>query len=183
MEHCHSCGASLVTSVLPEHVEVFGSMRVIVRDSVLLHRCPECGDEMTEIPGSQQLYRAVALARVMLPVQMSAKDIRFLRSVFDMTQDAFAKEIGLDSAETISRWENGVRGVGGFTEKGLRHAVFAKLYKEVPAAEFDPEDINRMIIRQRNDDDPLPTLAATRVIIKRDHHREQSWDTDLPLAA
>ena len=184
MEHCHSCGARWVTSVLPEHAETFGDLTVILRNAVLLHCCPECGEEMTEIPEPRNLYRAAALARVMLPVQLSAKDIRCLRTVFDMTQAEFADAIGFDSAETISRWENGVRGIGGYTEKLLRYAVYALLHKSVPAAAYDPEDISRMRIIPRAEGDPLPALVATRVIVKHDNQREEAWDAEsLPLAA
>jgi putative zinc finger/helix-turn-helix YgiT family protein len=178
MEHCHSCGTRLVTSVLPEHTETFGSLTVVLRNAVLLHRCAECGEEMTEIPEPQKLYQAAALARVMLPVQLSAKDIRFLRTVFDMTQTQFAEAIGFDSAETISRWENGVRGTGGYAEKLLRFAVHARLHKAVPAADYDPDDIARMQIRQFRESEALPTLVVTRVIVKHDHQREASWDAE-----
>jgi putative zinc finger/helix-turn-helix YgiT family protein len=182
MEHCHSCGTHLVTSVLPEHTESLGGLTVVIRNAVLLHHCPQCGEDLTEIPEPQQLYQAAALARVMLPIQLGAKEIRFLRTVFDMTQVEFAAAIGFDSAETISRWENGVRGIGGYTEKLLRYAVHARLHKAVPAADYDPEEIARMQIRQLPEGETLPPLVFSRVIVKHDHQREESWDT-LPLAA
>jgi putative zinc finger/helix-turn-helix YgiT family protein len=183
MEFCHSCGTRLVTSVLPEHTEVLGGLTVVIRDAVLLHRCPDCGEEMTEIPEPQKLYQAVALARVMRPIQLNAKDVRFLRMVFDMTQAEFAEAMEL-APETVSRWENGVRGVGGYAEKLLRYAAHARLHKAVPAAEYDPEDIAKMKIRQWPEGQSLPPLVVTRVIVKHDHQREQSWDAEpLSIAA
>lgn len=114
MEHCHGCGESLETSVLPEHIEDLGGLTVKLRNAVLVHRCSRCDEEMTEIPDAQGLYKAAALARVMQPVQLSGREVRFLRTVFDMTQPEFAEAVGFDAAETISRWEKGARSVGGY---------------------------------------------------------------------
>jgi putative zinc finger/helix-turn-helix YgiT family protein len=181
---CSACGTGrLVTSVLPEHTEHLGGLTVILRHAVLLHRCPECGEEMTEIPDPRKLYAAVALARVMLPVQLAGRDIRFLRSVFDMTQPEFAEAVGLDSAETISRWENGARGIGREADKLIRYATYARLHKAVPAADYDPESIASMRIQPLVDGEELPLLIVERVIVKHDHKREESWDALLPQAA
>jgi len=181
---CRACGTGrLVTSVLPEHREQLGGITVILRNAVLLHRCPDCGEEMTEIPEARQLYSAVALARVMLPVQLAGQDIRFLRSVFDMTQPEFAEAIGLDSAETISRWESGARGVGREADKLVRYAVYARLRKAVPAADYDPENIASMRIRPLAAGEEFPALVVERVIVKHNHRREESWDALLPQAA
>lgn len=182
MEHCHACGTRLETSVLSEHVEDLGGLTVKLHNAVLVHRCPRCREEMTEIPEAQKLYQAVALARVMLPVQLTGKEVRYLRTVFDMTQPEFAEATGFDCAETISRWEKGVRGVGGYAEKLLRYAVFARLHKNVPAADYDPEEIARMRIRPLREGEVLRPLPFERVIVKHNHQREASWDA-LPVAA
>jgi transcriptional regulator with XRE-family HTH domain len=95
----------------------------------------------------QDLVMTVALARARIPVQLSGNDIRFFRRTFDTTQAEFAAAMGLDSAETISCWENSVRSIGSHIEKLLRHNICTLLYKSVPAAEYDPETVARMRIR------------------------------------
>lgn len=183
MERCLSCGKSCTeTTIRPEHTEDLGGVVVILRNAVLVHHCRECGEELIEIPDMQQLVRAAALARAQTPVQLSGNDIRFFRRVFDMTQPEFATTMGLDSAETISRWENNVRGVGGFAEKLLRHNLCALLHKDVPAADYDPETVTRMRIRPLRPGETLPPIMAGRVLVKHDHQRDQSWDVPL-LAA
>ncbi len=84
--------------------------------------------------------------------------------------------MGLDSAETISRWENNVRGISGTIEKLLRHNICALLYKSVPAAEYDPEVVTHMRFRPLDPDVTLPPIVVDRVLIKHDHRRAQGWD-------
>lgn len=182
MDRCLTCGGMVETTVLPERLEDLGGITVLLRNAFLVHRCASCGEELTEIPDSEALFRAAALARVMYPVQLRAREIRFLRSVLDLTQAQFAEAVGLDSAETISRWEKGVRGIGGYADKLVRYGVHALLHKLVPAAEYDPEEIAKMRIRQATDEEQLPPVVCERVIVKHDHKREDSWDA-LQLAA
>jgi putative zinc finger/helix-turn-helix YgiT family protein len=183
MGHCLTCGKGRIeTTVLPERTEDLGGVVAIIRNAVLVHCCSECGEELTEIPDMQKLVRAVALARAQIPMQLSGEEIRFFRRVLDMTQVEFAAVMGLDSAETISRWENNARGIGGYAEKLVRHNLCALLYKSVPAMEYDPETITRMRIRQREPDETLPPIVMERVLLKHNHQRTRSWDA-LPAAA
>jgi putative zinc finger/helix-turn-helix YgiT family protein len=183
MARCLSCGKGrLKTTVLPELIEDLGGVVATLRNAVLVHRCADCGEETTEIPDMQELVKAVALARAQMPIQLSGNDIRFFRRVFDMTQAEFATTMGLDSTETISRWENNVRGIGGHVEKLLRHNVAALLYKSVPAAEYDPELVARLRVRPLGSRQTLPPIVVDRVLIKHDHRRAQGWDA-LPVAA
>jgi len=177
MDICNKCRtARLNTSVLPEHTEDLGGITVTLRNAVLLHRCPECGEEMTEIPNSRMLYAAVALKRVMVPFRLTAGDIRFLRAVFDMTQAQFADAIGLENAQTISRWENGARPIGEHADRFIRYVIYALLHKAVPAADYDPNEILEMRVQELANGQPLPPLVFDRVIINQDHRREEGWD-------
>src|SRR4051794_1201300 len=120
----------------------------------------------------------------MIPVQLSPREIRFLRNVLDMKQAEFAEAVGIESVETISRWEKGVRGIGGYADKLVRYGVHALLHKLVPAAEYDTEQIARMRIKQAPEGWVMPPLAFDRVLVKHDHKREQGWDAvPLSLAA
>jgi putative zinc finger/helix-turn-helix YgiT family protein len=181
MDNCTACRKGrLETIVRPEHTEDLGGVVVRLRNAVLVRRCPECGEEFTEIPNMNELMKAVALVRAQLPIQLSGNEIRFFRRVFDMTQVEFAAAMGLESAETISRWENGARGVGGYAEKLLRHNLCALLYKHVPAAAYDPETVARMQVRRMPDGTALPPLIAESVVVKHDRTRERGWDAYPP---
>jgi hypothetical protein len=82
-----------------------------------------------------------------------------------MTQPEFDEAIGLDSAETISRWESGARGIGRDADKLVRYAVYARLHKAVPAADYDLERIASMHIRQLAGGEELPTRVVVKQII------------------
>jgi DNA-binding transcriptional regulator YiaG len=183
-DRCTNCGGTVETTILPEHVEDIGGFSVLLRNAVIQTRCKDCSEEMTAIPDEDALYRAAALARVMIPVQLGAREVRFLRNTLEMTQAEFAEAVGIGSAETISRWENGVRGHGAFTEKSIRYGVYALLHKRVPAADYDSEAIARMQIRTLPEGRSLAPLVFERVIVKHDHTREDAWDAaELPMAA
>jgi transcriptional regulator with XRE-family HTH domain len=77
-----------------------------------------------------------------------------------MTQADFAETSGFDSAETISRWENGASVTGAYAEKLLRYAVHARLHKAMPATSYDPEDIAKMKIRPLAEGE-MPMLVAS----------------------
>lgn len=183
MERCNTCGKGCFeTSVLPEHTEDLGGVVTTLRHAVLLHRCPECGEALTEIPDMLGLVKAAALARALIPIRFSGSEIRFFRRVLDMTQPEFAEAMGIERAETVSRWEKGVQEIGGYADRLLRHNLCALLYKAVPAADYDPEAIARMRIRALGPDEKPPPIVMERVLVKRERRRTEAWDA-LPTAA
>lgn len=101
---CMECGRGhLVEAVLPEHTEDLGGIVVNLLNALRVYRCDDCGAEETEIPDLRGLVRTVAMARALLPVQLSGKDILFMRRALDMTQRQFAEAMEL-TLETVSRW-------------------------------------------------------------------------------
>jgi DNA-binding transcriptional regulator YiaG len=179
---CMECGRGhLVEAVLPEHTEDLGGIVVNLLNALRVYRCDDCGAEETEIPDLRGLVRTVAMARALLPVQLSGKDILFMRRALDMTQRQFAEAMEL-TLETVSRWESGARGIGGMSEKLVRHNVCALLHEQVPAVDYDPVDITRMRILPLPEGKSLPPVPVCRVIVKHGHRREDAWDA-LPVAA
>jgi DNA-binding XRE family transcriptional regulator len=180
--NCMECGRGhMVETVLPEHLEDLGGIVVNLINAVRVYRCDHCGAEETEIPDLRGLVRAVAMARAVFPVQLTGKDILFMRRALDMTQSQFAEAMGL-RLETVSRWENGVRGIGGMSDKLVRHNVCALLHAHVPALDYDPVHVTRMRIVPMPEGQGVAPLRVRRVIVKRDHRREDAWDA-LPMAA
>src|SRR4051794_15399774 len=103
MKWMESGRAHMVETVLPEHAEDLGGIIVNLINAVCVYRCDNCGAEETEIPDLRGLVRTVAMARALLPVQLTGTDILFMRRALDMTQSQFAKAMEL-TLETVSRW-------------------------------------------------------------------------------
>ncbi len=170
---CTKCKNGLVErSVKPEHVEDLGGLVVKVLNAVVVQRCSTCSDEMTGIPDMQGLARAAAMARALNPARLSGKEVRFIRRALDMTQKEFAEAMDL-SPEHVSRWENDHRGVGGASEKLVRHNVCALLHKE-GICEYDP----KVIANMRFTAAPEGGLSAIEMVRVRIQHRaddESMW--------
>jgi len=176
---CTECGKGrLVETILPEHIEDLGGVKVKLINSVLRYQCAECGgDEQTEIPDLRALVQAVAMARALIPIRLTGRELRFMRRALDMNQQAFAEAMEL-KPETVSRWEKDAQGIGGMSEKLVRHNVCALLHKQVPALDYDPGDIARMRFKAMPEGVELPPIPVTRVLVKHDHHREDAWDAE-----
>lgn len=146
MTGCNKCKGLMERTVQPEHIEDLGGLVVKVKDAVIVQRCSACGEEMTAIPDPEGLARAAAMARALNPIALSGKEVRFMRRVLDMTQKEFAEKMEL-APETVSRWENDRNGVGGMSEKLVRHNICALLHKE-GMCDYDPKAIVNMRITE-----------------------------------
>jgi DNA-binding XRE family transcriptional regulator len=149
-------------SIRAEHTEDLGGVVVKVLNAVQVLRCAACRTEMVAIPDLDDLGRATAISRALIPVRLAGREVKFLRRVLDMTQAEFAKAMDL-TAETVSRWETNARGVGGACEKLTRHNVCALLSKITPGRPYDPADITKMELIETADDYVLPPLEMVRV--------------------
>jgi len=139
---CGKCNGLMERSVKPEHVEDLGGLVVKVLNAVVVQRCASCSDEMTGIPDIQGLARAAAMVRALNPARLLGKEVKFIRKALDMTQKQFAEKMEL-SHEHVSRWENDHNGVGGLSEKLVRHNACALLHRE-GICEYDPKVIANM---------------------------------------
>ena len=181
MTTCPDCGGTAVTTVLPTYATDLGGMRVRLVNAAIRETCGACGEATIEVPDLDGLARAAAMVRALLPLRMTGKDVRFLRRALDMSGREFAEAMEL-TPETVSRWENGLRGLGGYTDKLLRHNICALLHKDTPAIVYDPADITRMRIVDTPEDFALPPLEFRRVVMKDKQEAAEAWD-QLPLAA
>jgi hypothetical protein len=84
-----------------------------------------------------------------------------------MTQKDFAAGMEL-APETVSRWENDARGVGGMCEKLVRHNICALLYKETKGRPYDPAVIAHMKFVALPESEAVPLLEMVRVRITND---------------
>jgi transcriptional regulator with XRE-family HTH domain len=174
---CTECGGeTLNRSVLPTYETDLGGIKVRLINCVIRETCGACGEASIEIPDLDGLAKAVAMTRALVPIRLTGKEVRFMRLALDMTGREFAEAMDL-TPETVSRWENGGRGVGGMSEKLLRHNICGLLHKEVAAFDYDPADIARMKILAAPEEFELPTLEFRRVIMKASHEAtDEVWD-------
>ena len=178
MTKCMECGSEMQRYIKPEHVEDLGGIVVCIRNAVLVERCLECGDEESTIPNMKGLVCAAALARALIPVLLSGKEIKFIRRALGMTQKVFANKMEV-KIETVSRWENDVPGRGGCAEKTLRYAVCALLHEHAPAIDYDPLTITNMEFRPAQKIEPLQLMHGQVKMSAR--RRIEAWD--FPMAA
>ena len=58
------------------------------------------------VTNAGKLDRAIALAIVRRQKQLTGQEVRFLRGLLDMTQEALGRTLGVD-AKTVATWERG----------------------------------------------------------------------------
>jgi len=162
MRRCTKCGGLILKSVRAEHTEDLGGVVVKILNAVQVRSCPACKTEMVAIPDLDDLGRATAISRALNPIRLAGKEVKFFRRVLDMTQAEFAKAMDL-KAETVSRWENDTRGVGGACEKLTRHNTCALLSKIARGRPYDPADIARMELVEPETGYVVPPIPMVRV--------------------
>jgi putative zinc finger/helix-turn-helix YgiT family protein len=175
MRRCAKCNNGVLErSVRPEHIEDLGGVVVKILNAVAVLRCGNCGDEMTAIPDIEGLGRAASIARALCPARLEGREVRFIRHAMDMTQKEFAAAMEL-SPEHVSRWENDHAGIGGASEKLVRHNVCALLQKQ-GACDYDPAEIANMQFVTLSDGETQPPIEMVRVRIKHRNEQEDAWD-------
>jgi transcriptional regulator with XRE-family HTH domain len=182
--NCDACGAnSLQEVILPEHVEDIGGITVRIIDTVRALRCSNCcSDAQTHIPNIRGLVEVVAISRVLLPIELTAGDLKLLRRAVGMKKKEFAEAMNV-APETLSRWEAGAQGMGDHSEKSVRLGVFALLRDRNPHLDVSSASILPMEIRCLAPGETLPIPRIESVVVKRDGERDRVWDIAPPLAA
>lgn len=182
METCIVCGALGATVEVQASYDDDGfGIPVTIKNAVLRHHCDACGMDSVEIPDSERLEAAIAVARIMEPVALSGAEIRFLRKACGKNGKEFAAELGVDNA-VLSRWENGAvrngEGHGEVSDRNIREVVWGLLFDRAPAFQVPPAHFRRMRIRRLAEGETMPRLELERVRLKdiaRDRKSDE-WD-------
>jgi DNA-binding transcriptional regulator YiaG len=174
MRRCAKCKGLIERSVRPEHTEDLGGVVVKVLNAVQVFRCRNCGSEVVAIPDMDGLASAAAISRALNPVRLSGREVKFLRRVLDMKQTEFAKAMDL-APESVSRWENDARGIGGACEKLVRHNVCALLHKDAKGRPYDPAIIAHMEFSSLEEGESLPPIELVRVRVPDDSPDAEGW--------
>jgi hypothetical protein len=181
METCIACGAPTATvEVLPSYDDNGFGVPVTIKYAVRRHRCETCGMDGIEIPDSERLEAAIAVARIMLPVILSGAEIRFLRKACGKNGKEFAAELGVDNA-VLSRWENCAgrngEGHGEVSDRTIREVTAGLLCERAPAFSIAAGFFRRMKLRRLHLDEPPLRLVMERVRLVTHQGKSNEWDT------
>jgi putative zinc finger/helix-turn-helix YgiT family protein len=118
---CEQCGNEMASQRENFLYKSCGLPNVTL-ESVVVNRCPKCGEYEVEIPGMDELHKQIAQEVIRKPQKLAPEEIRFLRSFLGWSGTDFAKRFDVDPA-TVSRWETGATRMGGVAERLLRLCV------------------------------------------------------------
>jgi DNA-binding XRE family transcriptional regulator len=122
---CTSCGSSLTRRTSSESNPF--RYRVAGRDVLLVGLgvgvCANCGQETADIPLLDELHGVIASTVVESHTALTGKEIRFLRTVADISAKDFANLLGV-SPEHLSRIENDHTPSLGLATDRLARAIF-----------------------------------------------------------
>jgi transcriptional regulator with XRE-family HTH domain len=142
---CVKCGGIRITAhTLPRYEDdgMVGLPNVVILNAAQRFVCDECGeDNGIRILNEEGLEAAVAVNRVMMPLKLIGREIKFLRKAIGLTGKQLAEVLGVQAEETISRWENDKNRIPISNEKMLRVVVGSTLTKEAPMIPFDEKYI------------------------------------------
>jgi|1186.fasta_scaffold1111337_1 hypothetical protein len=176
MTKCRECGYSDWTEKVLEEfqTDVFGIPANICH-TVVEKTCSHCGIKKYTLPRDGKVEAALAMARVLIPIKLSGREIRFLRNTVGMSGKTFATQIAGNDPATLSRWENDGQGVGGYADMVIRQKIAALLHDRAPAIPYDPKVFVGMEII---DGISPPTIALEPVRLKLagDSPVSQEWE-------
>lgn len=177
MHRTQETNQSVIREVVDVYREDLLGIPVVLLNAVI-RVVDESGEETFAIPNMRGLVAAVAMSRCLMPRKIAGKEIRFMRKALEMTGREFAAELDI-APETLSRWENDGRVIGGNGEKMLRHLVCGTLHTHAPAIDFDPSMIVKMKIVIARDAERVDELVFERIKLKDQKlgTKKEEWDT------
>ena len=95
-----------------------GIANITLHDIPLI-RCRHCGTVDPLIPRMDDEMRLLVLAIADKPCRLQGSDVRYLRNYLDMTQEDFARQLGVDKT-TLSKWETGDDTIGEQSDRLIR---------------------------------------------------------------
>ena len=105
---CPVCGSTAVTVEHPtdyiyDHI---GLSNVFLKgNGVTLTQCTDCQEGTSSVSEEQQLLQVLGLILILAPPGMQGEELRYLRTLFGLTQSDFAKALGVPRRATIAEWE------------------------------------------------------------------------------
>lgn len=139
---CPACGSSRVRVAYPSDCvyENSGLTGVhLVGKGVAEAACAACGDVTTTVLQEAQLQQVLGMAIVLGGAGLTGEQLRYLRKLFDLTQDELAQAIGKGRRETVAEWESREQARlfrVAYDELGLRVVLISIFRARIVQSEF-----------------------------------------------
>ncbi len=107
-KRCPVCRSTAVRVELPSEYayDHCGLSHVILTGKgVKITHCANCGHETTLVEDEQQLLQVLGLGLLLGPPGMRGEELRYLRTLYGMTQLDLARALGQSRRETVADWE------------------------------------------------------------------------------
>ena len=106
-KRCPICGSTEVRVESPpeyryDHV---GLSNVVLKGGVKTTHCQTCGNVTTLVNDEQQLLQVLGLVLLQRPPGMKGEELRYLRTLYGMTQTALMRALNLPRRATVAEWE------------------------------------------------------------------------------
>jgi DNA-binding transcriptional regulator YiaG len=151
--------------------------------AVLINSVTETNDGVLTIPDQDGLAAAIALARVLVPVQLAGPDIVAIRKACGLKAKDFAAGINMNPS-TLSRIENAAdgNGMGHYAETTLRIFAAESLKDRALGIDYrDARQITSMKIMANPEGEQI-TIELQRVDVKTGQGLIEAY-RDVPVAA
>jgi len=164
-------------------------LRAIVVNAAM--EVTEGDDIFIEVPDIQALSKAVVMARCLIPISLTSKELKNIRKIIGWSASELAEKMAeKTSTATVSRWENDRQNMGGYAEKVFRLIVCEHLKDECPGVNYESKDIAQLRIisidraKQSNAEIEIPYIKFDRVKVKKDNKVSvDAWENELAIAA
>jgi transcriptional regulator with XRE-family HTH domain len=137
---CPVCSSQNIRVEYPPeyNYEDAGLSGVVLRGrGVQITRCGDCGNETSLVRDEQQLLQVLGLSLLVGPPGLTGEGLRYLRTLFGISQAALAKELCIPRRETIAEWEAKSRIFSRPHEEiGLRIFLLELYRKNVVGSEY-----------------------------------------------
>jgi putative zinc finger/helix-turn-helix YgiT family protein len=154
---CMTCGEHMKAR-RENYRYVTSGLPFVTLQGVEVRRCANCGETEVAIPAIEGLHRAIAGALIRKRAGLAPPEIKFLRKYLGWSGADFAKRMGT-SPETVSRWENGAKPMGGLADRLLRVLVA----KEAPVSDYAVDVLAHINADRKKDRKAQPVhLGLTR---------------------
>lgn len=192
-KRCPVCGSMSVSVETPSEYRYSdcGLSDVVLYGSggVVVTKCADCHNTTTMVRQEQQLLQSLGLVLLGRAPGMTGEEMRYLRTLFEMTQDEFARALKVRRA-TVSDWERSKRVTNDVGTEIVHRLVLLTLFNE-RVIESDHCFLQKPHLRRFGElmesfvqtgmkmlDQKRPRRRRTQV---RHHPRKKSWEADLVL--
>lgn len=140
-KQCPACGSKNVRVESPKKYkyENIGLTDILLLgNGVTLTDCPGCETKTTTIHDELQLMQVIGMSILTCETPFTGEEIRYLRTLFEMTQGDLAMEAGVRRA-TVAEWEGKkARTIAKdpMSELGLRMVLLHQFYERVVESDY-----------------------------------------------